>query len=343
MIALPEFCHALDLDADAAARALAGRAGAAEPAGSWYVQAILGFGAWITAVVATAAGLAFLYITLDLDIGVPNALWILGAGYFVVGLWALFRPGGTFRTQFGISITAAGIAMTAVGAAGAADDVWLGAVVSIVLAVAAEWLGRNRQLQFLGAGFAAAMVIAALIEEHVPYVTDIVAFMAPVGLILFVAPPAFDLRPTAMVLLLAPMLLDFLHGLGLGGRWTDTGWLAEAVFVASFLALLWLMRKGPDMRRVGLELAAAAVVAVALAFLLPIGGLVALLLLTLAYLLGSAALAATGALLQAYFIFRFYYDLDQTLLEKSLIMTAAGAAMLALWWLLARRAKGGRA
>lgn len=341
MIGLPEFCRAFDLDGAAASRALAGPLGAAERAAPWFTQAILGFGAWITAVAAAAAGVGFLFITLEVD--GPEPIAIPGCGYLIAGLWALARPGGVFRTQFGISITAAGIVMTTVGAAATVEAVWVGAVVSIVLAVLAEWLGRNRQLQFLSTAFAAAMVIVTLDEQRVPYLSDIVAFMAPAGLFLFLRPPTIDLRPTAIVLLLAPMAVDILHGFAFGPRWTDTGWLAEAVFIASFLALLWLLRKRPKMGRASLELAAAAVVAVALTFLLPIGGLVALLMLTLAYLLGSAALAVIGALLQSYFIFRFYYDLEQSLLEKSLIMTAAGVVLLALWCVLARRqAKGGQ-
>ena len=84
--------------------------------------------------------------------------------------------------------------------------------------------------------------------------------------------------------------------------------------------------------RVGLSLLA--VVALGATWLLPVGGSGALVVLALAFLLGSRLLALLGALLQTWFLWQFYYDLGLTLLVKSLILVAIGATLLVLWgWL----------
>ena len=69
-------------------------------------------------------------------------------------------------------------------------------------------------------------------------------------------------------------------------------------------------------------------------FLLPIGASAALVLLALAYTLGSRTLAAIGALIEIYFIWSFYWDLDESLLTKSIILMAAGAVLLLCYGLL---------
>ena len=67
---------------------------------------------------------------------------------------------------------------------------------------------------------------------------------------------------------------------------------------------------------------------------LPTGGSAALVLLALAYTLGSRTLAAIGALPAIYFIWSFYWDLDGTLLTKSIILMSAGAVLLLCYGLL---------
>ncbi len=83
---------------------------------------------------------------------------------------------------------------------------------------------------------------------------------------------------------------------------------------------------------------AAAAAAVAIALVLPSGASAALVLLALAYTLGSRTLAAIGALMEVYFIWRFYRDLEGTLLTKSIILMSAGAVLAGLLWAPARHA-----
>jgi uncharacterized membrane protein len=87
--------------------------------------------------------------------------------------------------------------------------------------------------------------------------------------------------------------------------------------------------------RQGRLLAVAGGVAIAVVvWQLPTGGSATLVLLTLAYTLGSRTLAVIGALTAIYFIWSFYWDLEGTLLTKSIILMSAGAVMLLCYGLL---------
>jgi uncharacterized membrane protein len=84
-----------------------------------------------------------------------------------------------------------------------------------------------------------------------------------------------------------------------------------------------------------------AVAAIAVGMLLPPGGAAALMILMLAFVLGSRPLALLGVLLQINYIWRFYYDMEVTLLVKSGILVAVGAVLVLAWWLMMRRSPEG--
>ena len=112
------------------------------------------------------------------------------------------------------------------------------------------------------------------------------------------------------------------------------GWPARGLLLAVF-AFLFVVNWRRLVDRQGRLLAVAAAVAVAVVvWQLPTGGSAALVLLTLAYTLGSRTLAVIGALTAMYFIWSFYWDLDGTLLTKSIILMSAGAVLLLCYGLL---------
>jgi len=75
--------------------------------------------------------------------------------------------------------------------------------------------------------------------------------------------------------------------------------------------------------------------------LLPPGGSAALLIMTYAYVVGSTPFATLGVVLQAQFMIRYYYNLEMTLLNKSILLMAVGAILLVAWWLAERGRKQG--
>ena len=305
----------------------------------WYVKTVVGVGAWITAVVAMLLGGAIVMLLLKIESAL--ALAVIGAAYLALGLWLLRQAdAGVFATQMGIATAAAGAALVSGGIAAEAEEVWVGLPVAAIIAVAIFLLTANKTLQFLATALVAAFFIATLEVERVPYALDIVAFATPVGLYLLLNPPQRDLAPAAFVLLLTfPLFSVFIAPDTIWARDMDIGgWVARAVHIVLFVWLVDGYRRqrgwGID-QRVVIFVAAAVLVCL----LLPPGGSAALLLMTLAYVTGWMSFATLGIALQAQFIFRYYYSLEMTLLDKSLLLMAVGVVLLVAWWLVQRGAR----
>ena len=121
----------------------------------------------------------------------------------------------------------------------------------------------------------------------------------------------------------------------------EGGWFAKALYIGIFLWLVgihWQSATTPDVRT---RLSVFAATAVVVGMLLPPGGMAALMIIMLAFVLGSRPLALLGILLQINYIWRFYYDMEVTLLIKSGIFMAVGAVLVFAWWLMMRRSPDG--
>lgn len=340
MTGLQRFCAEFGIDEAAAAAALEKPEG--HSGSPWYVRAFLALGAWITAIAIIVFFGFLIGFVLDSGDAVEGVLTTLGVVCFAAGAAVLNRQGsGEFRSAFATALAAAGTAMAAVGIGFAVDDVWAAAFASVVLSGIVIAVVPGVILQLLVSGLAVSLIAIALIVEEVPYHFDIAAVALVAGVILWCRPPRVDMRPTGFVLLLmAPALaiFDRLEG------WSDVpagGWVAVAVHIALFAWLLSIPWRRLSRSSARIELAVFAAAATAVCLLLPPGGSGALVILTLAYVLGSRPLALLGALLQAYFFWQFYFDLDVSLLNKSFLMTAVGLVLLACWWLVAGRKSEG--
>ena len=119
------------------------------------------------------------------------------------------------------------------------------------------------------------------------------------------------------------------------------GWVARAIHILLFVWLVdgYRRQRGREIDR---RVATFTATAVLVCLLLPPGGSAALLLMTLAYVTGSMAFATLGIALQAQFIVRYYYSLEMTLLDKSLLLMAVGVVLLVAWWFAQRGAPKGR-
>jgi hypothetical protein len=330
MTTLAAFCARTGIDAAAARQALT--AGAAHDDSPWYMQTVLGIGAWIT----TVAALAFAWALMDLVFGIdePNlAVAIAGALVFAGSIRFMQTwPAGAFLAHAAVAFASAGTLMVAAGAGIPAESVWAAAVATLPFAAVAAWQQRSQLLQFLIVSITLALISFAVWDHSYRMMADVPALFMPFGVALLLYPPRRNLRPTAFALLIVPQALaSFEPG------WTVWyGWPAKAVFLALFAVLCVVnWRRMPDAR--ARLLAAGAVLPVAVvALLLPTGASAALVLLALAYTLGSRTLAVIGALAAVYFIWRFYWDLQETLLTKSVILMSAGAVLLICYGLLMR-------
>ncbi len=337
---LQQFCSTFDISEAVARQTLDEERARASSALAtpWYVRLVAGIGAWVTAIAGIVLGGAILSLIAAESIG---ALAGLGLVYFALGLWALRNSGShMFVTQMGIAAAAAGIAMATAGMGLQQESVWAATVVSVALTVVVILLSSNLGLQFLAALLAASMTVIALLAEGVPYYLDIVALAGPIGLFLMLRPMSRDLQPTAILLLLMFPLLG-VFGPGMGGIYFATtasgGWFAKALHIGLFIllaAIHWQHAASVDARY---RLSIVGVAAVLVGLLLPPGGSAVLVILMLAFVLGNRQLAVLGTMLQIYYLWRFYYDLQITLLVKSEVLTAVGVLLLLAWWLIQRR------
>ncbi len=307
----------------------------------WYVKMVVGVGAWITAVVAMLLGGAIVMLLMKIESAL--ALAVIGAAYLALGLWLLRQvDAGLFATQMGIATAAAGAALVSAGFAGEAEEVWVGLPVSAVVAVVIFLLTTNKTLQFLAAALVAAIFVITLEVERVPYALDIVALATPVGLYLLLNPPQRDLAPAAIVLLLTfPLFSVFIAPDTVFARNIDIGgWVARAIHIVLFIWLVDGYRRQRG-RAIDQRVATFVAAAILVCLLLPPGGSAALLLMAFAYVTGSMSFATLGIVLQAQFIFRYYYSLEMTLLNKSLLLMAVGVVLLSAWWFVQRSERQG--
>lgn len=343
MNSLNDLCAAFGIDQSAAQGALDRDKAEADKRPPWFVMALMAVGSWIAALVIISFGGFFLALAFELggDESFGFALAVLGVIFFAGGFALLRRESnGMFADQFGTAIAAAGQGMVAVGAGMHAESALPAALLSLPFSVAIVMLLDNRILQALSSGWTLILFLVALNEYEFLYPLEVSAAAVAVGVFLILRPTVRDLAPTAMVfLLLGPVvaiLADFRGEIGVAYEVLLIGWPAKVIYAAIAIYLfyaLWLQTADPAGRtRLALFAAAAAV----LGILLPPGGSAAIVILVLAFSLGSRMLAALGILLQIYFLSKFYYDLDMTLLVKSMILVAAGLIMLGLWAVMMR-------
>ncbi len=305
--------------------------------------------------------IAFLAMVLELHM---EQLWISGLLACSGGLLIRRTVPGRYAEELGLTLTAAGLIMTGVGLYAMNDfspflRAWilmaLGAVLYrwsdstalrfltafIVLALASllTWPESSRYdlLDVSGSGrvwtyFPAYLrlwwlAVAAILAVAVGSRRRDPDFWSPLAwalvcltqLIAWLA-PAPALQGVAAVWLQAPGLVVL--------------WLACAALpVLALGALLWRVRRLPDSLRLGAPLALAVA---SLGWMGAPGVSMALLWLILGYALTQRALLVFGALALLAYLGRFYYQLDSTLLHKSLMLGLTGAWLLASWYVLGR-------
>lgn len=333
MTALAAFCTRMGIDEAAARQVLTARSVHGEA--PWYMQVVLGVGAWVTVI----AGLLFAWAVMDLGFGVsePNlAVAAVGIVVFAAALWLLHhRADGAFSAHMAVAFATSGTLLVAAGTGVSAESLWVAAAATVPFAAAAIWQQRSLLLQFLVASIALMLWIGAAWDLSESLVANVGVVAIPLGVALLLYPPRLDMRPTAFALLIVPpgvdMLLDPTFEIS---WWFGLGWPAKIVFLVVFGFLLALNARRLADRNKRVIACASAVPVIAVALLLPAGASSALVLLLLAYTLGSRSLAVIGALMEAYFVWQFYADMQSTLLAKSIILMSAGAVILLCYGLL---------
>lgn len=302
----------------------------------WFVRAVVGFAAWVTAIVMMLLGAAIVFLLLEVRDG--GALALLGSVYLGIGLFLMNKPDkGEFRQQVAVAVSAAGAALITIGIAAAAEAMWPAAIVAPIVAAGVIFAAKDLTLQFLVSSMAAFAIGGTLLHEQVPYILDITALATPFALLLFLYPPQRNLYPTAFVILLAFPLMSLLAFDGRPYNATDlevAGLFARVLHIGLFAWLAFLHQQHAAEPVDKTAMIVFVLSAALLSVLLPSGGSAALVIMMLAFVLGSHLLAGIGTLLQLQFIVRFYYDLQMTLLDKSLLLMGVGAVLTIAWWFI---------
>ncbi len=328
---LERFCAEFGVDAERAQTALAERGWQRDMA----VEALLGLGAWLTAIAAGALVGVILVLVLDVDEDALGPICTaIGAAAFYAAIRLRRQPGSSpFRRQLATATGLAGGALVAAGMLGITHEIAPAAAASGVLTAVVAGASRDAVLQFLLAALTMALAVVALDHAGLGHQLELGALFTALGVRLQLRPPAIDLRPIAAVALLtAPVVSVWIDWPPLGPAWAARAVHAALILWTSYE--LWVGMGRPQAYRA--PLGAVALVGVLLAFALPPQASAALIILLVAATIGSWRWAA-GALLEALFLFRFYYELEQTLLAKSGLLVAVGTALLAAYFLLGRR------
>jgi hypothetical protein len=334
---LSAFCTRLGIDEAAASAALSARNPDDTP---WYMQVVLGIGAWVTTIAALLFVGLVMYQVLDTQ-EPDTVIAVIGVALFAGSFWLLLRwADGPFTSHMVVAFAMAGMLLAVAGIGVPAESFWVAALAALPFAAAGIWQQRSNLLQFLLVSVALILWIVASWNHWDHLVADLSALTMPVGVALLLYPPRHDLRPAAFALLVVPLGFELVAGEIEPASELWHGWPAKGIFLILFGTLLAIQQHRLTNARAQLSAAAGAAGAIAAALLLPTGASAALVLLMLAYCLGSRTLAILGTLAEVYFIWVFYADLQSTLLTKSIILMSVGATLLLCYGLLAVARRG---
>lgn len=344
MAELSRLCAELGLDRTAAEQTLTASGMPGRHGVPAYVLALLGAGAWITAVLMVAFVLLFLDVVIgvNLEEQTPITAAVGAASFAIAVAWRRRATVGAFRSQLASALSIAGVALAVAAVLVSTESFWAACAVAALGAAAAIAEGRDRPTQFVAGAAALALAFMALETDNSPFLTEIAALCGAAGVLLGIYPPRLELAPLRTVLLLAMPLLMVVADGGVIATGDAAGLAARAVNAGVTIWLLLLHRrfgKAPLVAATTIVLSAGIVGVCAL---LPPGGSAALILMMLAFVLGLRGLAAIGVLFQIYFVWRFYYDLQISLLDKSLVLAGVGLMLLGAYALVVRQQAGAR-
>jgi hypothetical protein len=329
-------------EADAARRSLDHeRTGEETP---WFLHVLIGAGAWLSALFL----LGFMGLVGSGILASSGVAAIVVGGLLTAAATQMRRKrGGTFIGQRCLSFSLAGQGVILMGVAQLADRHAFGAIaVSATLLAALLYAPFPDKLhRFLTCAAAAGITIAWLSAEGPPFSRPlvIIANLAAVSL-LFAHPRANPtLRPLgyALALSLAVLFLPIreLVGFNSAAAALFAFWSVKVALAGALIwVAAWAMGGADAQRQPGQRSTFVLLVAgiLLLSYFSSAGILTAIFLLALGYGVQDRLLMSFGALLLPVFVCFYYYHLPVTLLQKSVLLMASGAVLLAVWGALTR-------
>jgi len=316
----------------------------------WYVRTMLGVAGWIGAL------FLLLFVGATLSVVMDEAGFAVAAGAACcAGAYALFRSfeGHDFADQFGLAVSLAGQMMMIGGLAQLIDVQDAGFFLAVAAVEAGLALAIPNFLHRVLAAAGAALALALAVNQLGLH--GLAAPLLCAGLaFVWLEPERWAAggrvwRPAGYGLVLALLLVETFRLFGAEMLFApgtgDAGWMALygpllgrgltaalLVWAAADIAV----REGHEpWSRTSLAAAGSALV-LGLPSLAAPGLASALLVLLLGFAAGNRLLLALGILALLGFITHFYYSLQASLLDKSILLAVTGLALLAAHFLLGR-------
>jgi len=330
-----------------------------ERAAPWYVRLMLGIAGWIGAFfLLSFVGVGLAFVTRS------------GAAQITIGVLAcaaatmMFRAAkGDFVTQFALAVSLAGQVLMAMGLGELLhpwERSWQPVAALIAIQQAALFLLVPNYIHRIWTAWSASYAALMALGETFIHLAPALAAAAFIGVWLrefqhprqasLVRAAGYGLAITTLqcAVLSGSLAQALIWGAGFdasGARqpwWWVNGAMAGAVLVAGVIALL--RREGLALASGPAKSALAGALVIAAASIKAPGLAPATAILVVGYANGNRVLAGLGVLALLAYLSHYYYALQATLLEKSMLLAAAGVAVLMArfalqhWWPEAERA-----
>jgi len=313
----------------------------------WYVRALLGASAWL------AALFVLVFIGITLRINSAQTIFLLGVVLIATATAGRRFWEQIFLNQLLLAASFAGQAMVIGGIAKDGNDTGA-AVATVILEIALLVLYRDATHRFLSTLIAVVAALVVCSELHLPNLIHLLIILAAVGALLtweneteLITSGRGDLfRPVGYALVVALLMLPLLSVMTgawhpLGGDFLPhraTWWFSSAGLLALAVALEFRI-----LRSYGVPAdSPSALMLFAVTFLLALfllrapGITAALLILLIGFHRGNRILMGLALLFLPLFLVFFYYNLQQTLLLKSLTLMTSGATLLIVRFIFRR-------
>lgn len=305
----------------------------------WYMDALVGAGGVMTAVFA--CGLIGTIISLS---GLLERNWevsslVIGLGVYCLSILMQRRSSGQFmRFLFGTFILVGMLCVT-VGFGGLLGDEIGAGLMLLALSVVTVVLAPGDRIVSTLMAVTACVGIALLFSDSVFRTYNIAALMSIYTIIGIVfATTLFRGRVhlgVVAVFLLAAIFTGQMSDIASVHN-GDMSWnplVSSSLVIATAMTVwIWLVY----CKDIGPSLPILIALTI-MALILPVGAVPAMIMLILAYAVGSRALFLIGIVAMAWFLFSAYFDLSMTLLALSGVMAIVGLGLLGLWVFASKR------
>lgn len=325
---------------------LAGVLAAEETGTTWYIQAAVGISAWIAALFIIG------FITTGIILTESAAAYSITGLIFcaaAVGVRRFF-PRSIFAGQLSLAISLAGQGLFVAGVYLFAESLIATCLITIVLEVALILLYPGHLHHFISTLVILGAILVLLFGEWELYEAThgLVLLLAGLALIIwsretwfvtqklhdFSRPIGYAITITLFGLLLPSVILDL--------EFVQYWWISTLILLVAFLGLIFLIVKESELdlspTLTGIIVGIITVLSV-ITWQTP-GILATLAMLILGFWRGHRLLLGLSVVFMAFFIGAFYYNLDLTLYEKSLILMGTGVLFFLARYIITRQQLG---